>query len=387
MQRRKAHIIVSVFVLLVLHPFLWHRLDVQSSAHHDDAPKAHVRSLDGRRAGVPSRPQSAHPPNNSTARHAPIVIDEVGMKKRHSIYNNYYKHNATEKGKLDIPKVLPWSLPDAPSTMKSSNEFMEELIDLKHKNGMTLPWDNKQKISTEKRGRIWSVQLAEPVIVLNLPKSGTTSLQHFLECGKLSATHTFTEYAYETLPPDKNIRIGDCMRNNFIADNSTDDMNFPPFHRCDGRVSILRKKFVRYVGFSDIGVTSPGICFYSTLHDGGLEHIAKHYPNATLIYMTRDTNSWYHSALKWHGMLTRWISMCGFGPKRSEKNQTYWTSFYNAHTEKIRRFAMTHLSMTYIELELGNDAAAKLEHYTGIASDCLMHCLPQQKKGCNKGSN
>ncbi|KAL9180190.1 hypothetical protein ACHAXT_008160 [Thalassiosira profunda] len=138
----------------------------------------------------------------------------------------------------------------------------------------------------------------------------------------------------------------------------------------------IPKRLNRMEAFSDIGTAYPGICFYSSMHDGGLKHIARHYPNATLILMTRDVGDWYRSIKNWNKgyLLGKWIRLCKFGTDRRDE---YWKDFYRAHTEKIRQFAKTHLSMNYIEVELNNETTAPLlEKYTGISEDCFTNCRP-----------
>ena len=153
-------------------------------------------------------------------------------------------------------------------------------------------------------------------------------------------------------------------------------------------------------------VRPPGVCFYPTIHDGGLDHIAKYYPNATLILLTRNTTSWYSSVAKWNNgtMLTSWINQCNFGPVETRmnatlarENSTYWQAFYMAHTHKIRKFVLQNLRLNYIEIELddgsnnssssgasGMSTADWLKHYTGISSDCFLDCKPGANFHCKK---
>jgi len=47
--------------------------------------------------------------------------------------------------------------------------------------------------------------------------------------------------------------------------------------------------------------------------------------------------------------------------------------------QKIREFAMEHLSLTYVEAELNDDLGKMLEKYTGVSADCVMDCHPGPK--------
>jgi hypothetical protein len=62
------------------------------------------------------------------------------------------------------------------------------------------------------------------------------------------------------------------------------------------------------------------------------------------------------------------------------KKEEYWVNFYHAHTQKIREFALKHLALTYVEVELENENVGEiLQHYTKISPDCLLDCHPGPK--------
>ena len=140
---------------------------------------------------------------------------------------------------------------------------------------------------------------------------------------------------------------------------------------------------------SDIGLQGPP-CYYNSLHDGGLEQIARHYPGATIMLVTREPMGWARSMSKWGSILLRWRKVCGFDGSRhnskemdywsgrylAESPGTYWSEFYEAHTQKIREFALENLGLTYVEAELGEDLGTVLEKYTGVSPECVMDCHP-----------
>ena len=122
------------------------------------------------------------------------------------------------------------------------------------------------------------------------------------------------------------------------------------------------------------------------MHDGGLEHVAKFYPNATIFMLPRNASSWYQSVRKWGDgrILNAWRINCGFSGAIGDNTQADWENFYNAHTEKIRQFALRNLHITYVEVELGSkDWQQKVEYYTGIDKSCLKHCYPGPPKDPN----
>ena len=280
---------------------------------------------------------------------------------------------------------LPWSLPEVPAIMKTSQEFMKELDELKRKNDIPLPWNdfssktndtiqssdrNTPTVTTDRTFR-----LPTPVVILNLPKSGTQTLQQYFQCGKLRSAHTYVNNPNVNF---RKVRIGDCLRENFLA-NDPPFRNVAPFDSCDRFVGINGNHSV--ITYSDIGVAfSKKKCFYSTLHDGGLDHLVEYYPNATLVLMVRNADSWYDSIRKWgKGRILRlWNVTCDFhGPFRTGTKED-WIGFYHAHTEKIRQFAKKHLGVTYVEVELNKDTPSAMEFYTGVSAKCFRHCYPER---------
>ena len=303
--------------------------------------------------------------------------------------------------------------------LMSSEDFMSRIDRLKRDRGIALPWDDRggsgegDWTSTDLTAR-----LPRPIVQLSLPKSASEcprlcvyslwrcrpdsisctdahnrndsalTLSKFFACGDVPSRHTHHKGG--------NNRIGDCMLDNFLADEDAR----PPFSGCDvinfttvrdprnGRVVEIPRKWADGTPiefYSDIGVPEPR-CFYSTVHDGGLEHIARHHPDSTMVLIHRGFDSWYDSVKRWGKgrLLGRWRKRCGFrgteGEDCAHGDEACWRSFYDGHTEKIRRFALDHLDMTYIEVGLDEYTAGRLEYYTGIRSSCLEHCLPGKPK-------
>jgi hypothetical protein len=280
------------------------------------------------------------------------------------------------KVQIDNSPPLPWSLPEVPAVQKTSKEFMEEVAELKRKQNIPLPWESTNADSDE-------LKLPTPIFILNLPKSGTQTLTEFFKCGQVESSHTYVRLT----------RTGDCLRDNYLADlaSSTSDgvSGVNPLHGCDEIEKIYHipkshpdfGKNVSVLTYSDIGTPFPGRCFYSSINDGGLDHLHKYYPNATIMLLTREVNSWYESASKWNDgrILKKWTNRCGFHGSIGDGSKEDWIDFYRAHTEKVRNFAKEHLTMTYIEMEL--EDASMIRYYTGVPAKCFQHCIPGKKAG------
>jgi len=250
---------------------------------------------------------------------------------------------------------------------------MADYIAAKRKRKIPLPWEQKEKYADA------AVTLPLPIVSLNFPKSATLTMKSYFDCGGLTAIHTSTQDG----------RIGVCMMENKMEGR-------PPLDRCNTHKPRERDSEVVPIDFiSDIGLQGPP-CYYSSLHDGGLEHIAEHYSDATILLVTRNASTWFRSMSKWGTILHRWKKFCmfhgdlGHGGGRSMKywsemydshsTEEYWVNFYHAHTQKIREFAMKHLSMTYVEVELENKNMGKiLEGYTRVSPSCVMDCHPGPK--------
>ena len=166
------------------------------------------------------------------------------------------------------------------------------------------------------------------------------------------------------------------MLDNYLSDE-------PPFRGCDLNLGGQQFQF-----YADIGVAEPH-CFYPSMHDGGLEHIAKFYPRATILLLHRKFEDWHESVLSW--IFDRWTKVCSFAGPHSDKHTssnvqclhkdvTCWRSFYNAHTEKIQRFTIDHPSLTYLEVQLDRTTPSALESYTGIPPNCFQDCHPKRPK-------
>ena len=311
--------------------------------------------------------------------------DEVEQVERESNPDNQSKKRG-RRNKKPLPRYhdsnytkdsfdpLPWSLPKPSSTRyQSSEEFMADYIALKRKHNIPLPWEQDEYKEDK-------VTLPRPIIGLNFPKSATLTMSEYFRCAGITSQHTATQDG----------RIGICMMENHFADK-------PPLHGCNTHKNRKTNETKPIEVIFDIGLQGPP-CYYSSVHDGGLENIAKHYPEGTIMLVTRNATKWAKSITGWNGRIMklwadeschfdgslegegmrywadRFNSAQGDIPRRKVQ---YWIDFYHAHTQKIREFALEHLSLTYVEVELENDKMAQqLEHYTGVKQSCVQVCHP-----------
>jgi Sulfotransferase domain len=198
-----------------------------------------------------------------------------------------------------------------------------------------------------------------PIFVSSLPKSGTTSIAKYFACGGHSQSHHWVRHNRTHME-----KAGDCIRRNI-------NHGLAPFHQC-GQYNI----------YSDSGIaTKGGDCFYPSVQ--GLEEIYSAYPNSTMVLVVRNTSSWFDSASKWNrgSLMQRWKQCNATGwPMHGRHHREQVEEFYDWHTDSIRRFALAHPSMQYIEVQLESPTAGQtLEEMIGISAKCWGNCLPTSR--------
>ena len=201
-----------------------------------------------------------------------------------------------------------------------------------------------------------------PILVLNLPKTGTTTLWKYFECGLGvgRVVHWWTT-------SKRARRIGPCVEANIAIGE-------PPLKQCG--------KFDVWI---DFGYASESECFFPAVH--GYKALYEAYPQATFLLVPRNVDEWLKSAEGWHGMLKRWKRACRKSffpdiPVGQVVSEDDIKAFYLGSIENIRQFAQDHPDMNLImppahitlsSPELGN----WLEETFGIEARCWGKCQPQ----------
>lgn len=165
-----------------------------------------------------------------------------------------------------------------------------------------------------------------PVFALSLPKSGTTTLFRYFQCGlgKRQAMHQ-----YSRLAKNKVVRMPMSMEDNLAANRS------------------LMEGCGNYTVYTDFGGEWPigdrqRACYFPSVH--GLAHLAEAYPSATTVLVKRNTSHWVTSASTWNNLLSRMSDHCdGFPPQGSTLEE--WGQWYESHNEKVNMFCPTAAGM------------------------------------------
>ena len=195
------------------------------------------------------------------------------------------------------------------------------------------------------------LRVPSPILVLSLPKSGTTSLYQYFTCGGVQAVHTFGVNA----TTNRRYRLGTRLRKNFRH-------NRPLLHNTGKHVQV----------YTDMGeVSRNNSCFYPSLN--ALDRIAQDYPNATLIVSYRP--DWYDSIWKYQMLGKRWKKWCPSFPNTT--NLEDWDNFYQQHRQRIRDLVQKYPPLHHLEFDLTDPTAGRqLQDFTGISASCWGDCKP-----------
>lgn len=221
-------------------------------------------------------------------------------------------------------------------------------------------------------------QQQQPIFVMSLAKSGTTSVHKFFQCGGYSSVHhrhqrnILDEWGTKLLDRDLGSLVGKCIQQNLLTQNNRNGRSSSslPLDNCGN-----------YQVWSDLSYTTtdPDECFFPTHHKETLEELYQAYPAATWILTTRNETEWYRCISTFLGgkVLNKWNRCFRSGEEdhKTTSNQAYWTEFYTNHTARIDQFAKTHPSLRYIKVNLDaledDNAANVLSEGFDIAPSCF----------------
>lgn len=227
------------------------------------------------------------------------------------------------------------------------------------------------------------IKIPTPIFVASLPKSGTTSIWQYFNCGGHQASHQYVKVANGTM------LAGECIYLNV--------QNHRPIFQGCGTTTVFTD-----TGYAKFRLNNPAtpMCYFPSID--ALDSLYEHYPSATVILVVRETESWYESMLNHgEGSLLGRMKACNLTGLSSSDGSVHRPSksmhehgpdsmelpapqdvkrFYEWHNARIREFAQARPSLTYIEVSLeGRDTARHLEEATGIPASCWGKCTPLSK--------
>ena len=203
-----------------------------------------------------------------------------------------------------------------------------------------------------------------PIFVMNLAKSGTTSIHKFFQCGGYNSVHhrhrrnLLEEWGTKLLDRDLGPLVGKCMKQNLQYGQL-------PLDNCG-----------HYQVWSDLSYTDTDDCFFPTFQEDTLEQLYQAYPEATWILTIRNETEWYRSLSTFLGgkVLSKW-NRCFADERINVLNTTdaqFWVEFYTNHTDRIDHFVKEHPSLRYFIIPL-KEAPQTLSEGFGIPLDCFDH--------------
>lgn len=125
------------------------------------------------------------------------------------------------------------------------------------------------------------------------------------------------------------------------------------------------------------------MCFHPGVH--GLDNIATHYPNSTIMMFKWDAEKWITGARNWKNILGKLAAYCdGFprqaSPLKNNVTDSMWAAFYHGYLESIRQFTRDHPTLTYVEVDLeSSETPSILEKVTGLPGTCYGHNLALER--------
>ena len=264
------------------------------------------------------------------------------------------------------------------------------------------------------------LHLPTPILVMGLPKCGTTSITSYFRCGGIRSSHFSCEVNDDDdqTRPWRNCLLPQGAGGGARSDAGTQPLcavciernikrGRPPFEGCgpydvfgemdsaEHPLPMLRSdaRYANYVeenaAAADDATTNndddkdtsiqPLCSFPQIMH---LEEIHASYPNATFILNTRPVDNWIKSIGNWNptpnradrGYLRRVLAQCDLGPAFGPgvgATDEELKRFYLAHSEHIRGFAKQHPSHALVEVDIEDDSTGDvMQDSFGIIKQC-----------------
>ena len=196
---------------------------------------------------------------------------------------------------------------------------------------------------------------SDPVFVLGMPKSGTSSIAAYFKCGRgeKKVSHWICDRRKYDSWKDKE-HCADCIYHNV---NAGED----PLKGC-GNFDVWAQM--------DREGDHGGLCYFPQIE--ALEELHQYYPTATLILNLRPLDKWVSSVKRWGTMHSRLVDcdITGFprGMGYSEEDLSAW---YKSHAANVWRFASNHRSHGLVTVRVEDDDTGRvLEKAFGISHNC-----------------
>jgi len=247
----------------------------------------------------------------------------------------------------------------SPERKKSSFDkaLLETLRKDKNKNGANGFYDT---INIDPRPPDSNVPpVTYPIVVVGMPKGGTSSITHFFRRIGKGTSHQFC--GRRTFRKGM-VECGALMKENV-------DAGLPLFHNA-GEYEVYAQLDVERVK-GDLH-NWQGVCYFPQIE--ALEKMHEQYPEATLVLNKRSVSAWIESVVHHMGMARR-LSYCnitGFPPVHEKYLTTdMLRDFYIAQVVRVREFVAKYPSHRLVEVQIdGDNAGQKMVEAFGGELSC-----------------
>jgi len=185
-----------------------------------------------------------------------------------------------------------------------------------------------------------------PILVMGLPKSGTTSINEFFVCNGYKTSHQFCGGKGGS----RNIAFcGSIIKSNV-------EHGYPALFQT-GYYDVYTQLDVEMkIGSVE---ESSGECYFPQVE--ALDEIHAEFPKATFILNTRDISKWYKS-VSGHGRMVERLALCdmpGFPPSNEVKEEDF-IKLYESQITRIKSFVKNHPSHKLIEIKIDEDDSGRV---------------------------
>lgn len=220
------------------------------------------------------------------------------------------------------------------------------------------------------------INLPLPVIVVGLPKAGTSSVFSFFQSQRFRCQHWYCcgkQYDPQIAASNGPLQMGECILRN-LALNTNNSQKLSMLSGCGNYDVYAEINGDRPAGGNSSGFLledgtydskSPGPRIFLPQHFN-LQQLHEEFPNATWILNLRDSSSWAKSVLKWRDLGDQFVNEYYMKhqihkiPRNLTEKQSFLKTIYDEHSELIRSFVRSHPSHALIELNITDDEAGNV---------------------------
>ena len=248
-----------------------------------------------------------------------------------------------------LPKdyeILPVDLVD-PNVIIGGKSYS---FDLLNENGTAKVFDKNDEALTRAAKELEGLlPLPRPILVVGMPKTGTTSIHKYFQCAGLSSIHWRNYEIAAEKKDDAEIYVGTCMRN-------ASDSGLPLLQTCGN-----------YNVYAQMDVTSPDNpsqgCYFPQISN--LNELSNEAPAATFILNRRNMTAWYRSI---HNHMGGTMYREAFDSRLTRCNTTWspnstrmedMIAWHQAQIERVRQFVLAHPTHALIEPDIQSPMAGR----------------------------